>query len=68
MSGINNSDNHQINRGIELMLRRRKKETDSELDKKVFNFEKLFSFFQREFLIKIEILEKNSKTLGENQC
>lgn len=68
MSGINNSDNHQINRGIELMLRRRKKETNSELDKKVFNFEKLFSFFRREFLIKIEILEKNSKTLGEKQC
>jgi hypothetical protein len=58
MKEINNCNDQEINRGIELMLRRRKKEIQPELNKKMFDFEKLFSFFQREFLLKIELSEK----------
>ncbi len=47
MTSINNTDAPEINRGVELILRRRK------LEKKTFsfNFEKMVSFFNREVTI-----------------
>jgi len=49
MTSINNQNNPDINRGIELLLRRRKpkKKTFS------FHFEKMVSFFKREVTISL---------------
>ena len=53
---INNSERYSINRGFELMLRKKggeKKET--KLTLRTFNFEKVFSFLKREIYFKIEL-------------
>lgn len=62
---INNFENHGINRGVELMLRRRKEKDQLELNVKKFNFLKIFSFLKRDFTIKIELSVNKSKSLGE---
>lgn len=56
---INNFGNHGIDRGVELMLRRRKEKGQPKLDVEKFNFSKLFSFLKRDFEIKIELSVKN---------
>lgn len=53
---INNSENYGINRGFELMLRKKggeKKET--KLIPNIFNFENVFSFLNREIYFRIEL-------------
>ena len=55
MKTINNSENYDVNRGVELMLRKRGGEKHSGLKMKEFIFVKMFSFFQREIHFKIEL-------------
>jgi hypothetical protein len=55
MSSINKSGNHNINRGFELMLRRREKTVPEELQERKFRFGKVFSFFQREIRFSFEL-------------
>jgi hypothetical protein len=55
---INNFENHGVDRGVELMLRRRKEKDQPKLDVQKFNFFKLFSFLKRDFQIKIELSVK----------
>ena len=52
---INNSRDYDINRGTELMLRRRKVKNQPEKNVEKFNFLKVFSFLAREFSFKIEL-------------
>lgn len=53
---INNSENYSINRGFELMLRKKGGEKgETKLIPKTFNFEKVFSLFNREIFFKIEL-------------
>jgi len=52
---INNSENYSINRGFELMLRKKGEEkVETKLISKTFNFEKVFSLLKREMHLKIE--------------
>ncbi len=56
MSPINKFDDHDVNRGAELMLRRRKKNSIPEqLQERKFNFGRVFSFLQREIKFNIEL-------------
>jgi|Laugrespbdmm15dd_1035085.scaffolds.fasta_scaffold136731_2 hypothetical protein len=56
MSSINKFDDHDVNRGAELMLRRRKKNSIPEqLQERKFNFGRVFSFLQREIKFNIEL-------------
>jgi hypothetical protein len=56
MSFINKFDDYNINRGVELLLRRRKEE----LRLRKFNFEKVITFFKKELHIKIEFFVNKS--------
>jgi len=57
---INNNRDHDINRGVELILKRRREKENSKLKDKKINFEKIFSLFKREIKINfaISILKK----------
>jgi len=55
---LNKNEDHDINRGVELMLRGRGEKDQSELESKKFNFRKTFSLFEREIDFKIEFLIK----------
>lgn len=55
MSFINKFENHDMNRGTELMLRRREKPFSEELQKRKFNFDRVFSLFQREIRFNFEL-------------
>ena len=52
---INNNRDHDINRGVELILKRRREKENSKLKDKKINFEKIFSLFKREIKINFEI-------------
>ena len=52
---INNHRNYDINRGVELILKRRREKKESKLIKKNISFDKVFSLFNREIQIKFEI-------------
>jgi hypothetical protein len=55
-SKLNNSDNLQINRGFELMLRHNSKEEKSSKPKDYsFHFGKMLSLFDREINIKFSL-------------
>lgn len=58
---INTFENYGINRGTELMLRKKGGKKQPELKSKFFNFEKVFSLLNREIYLKIEfdIMKKN---------
>lgn len=59
MSTINNFDNYEMNRGVDLLIRnRRKKKVSPEVECKKFSFGKIFSFFGREFNFLIELSVK----------
>jgi len=47
-----------MNRGVELMLRRRREQNQPELESKKFNFGKTFSLFGREIDFRIKFLIK----------
>lgn len=52
MIRINTSDTSEINRGVELLLRRRREKTTSETkNNKSFGFSKVISLFKREIQI-----------------
>ncbi len=55
MSSINKNVDHDVNRGVELMLRRREKTVPEELSLQGFNFGKVFSLFQREIRFNFEL-------------
>lgn len=55
MSFINKFENHDMNRGVELMLRRREKTFSEELQKRKFIFDKVFSLFKREIRFNFEL-------------
>ncbi len=55
MSSINKNVDHDVNRGVELMLRRREKTVPEELSLQRFNFGKVFSLFQREIRFNFEL-------------
>lgn len=61
MGSINKDMNHDLNRGIELMLRRREKTKTKELQKGKFIINKVFSFFKREIKINFELSIRNKK-------
>lgn len=61
MGSINRDMNHDLNRGIELMLRRREKTKTKELQKGKFIINKVFSFFKREIKINFELSIRNKK-------
>ncbi len=53
---INNHRDHDINRGVELILKRRRREkNESKLVDKRISFDKVFSLFKREIQLKFEI-------------
>ena len=53
---LNNHRNYDVNRGVELVLKRRRREKEtSKLIKKIISFDKVFSLFKREIQIKFEI-------------
>jgi hypothetical protein len=56
MSSINKFDGYDINRGVELMLRGRDKNSIPEqLQERKFKFDRIFSFLQREIKFNIEL-------------
>lgn len=55
---INKNENHDMNRGVELMLRRRGGQDQPGIEFKKFNFGKSISFFGKEIYFKIEFLIK----------
>jgi hypothetical protein len=56
MSPINKFDGYDINRGVELMLRGRDKNSIPEqLQERKFKFDRIFSFLQREIKFNIEL-------------
>jgi len=61
MGSINRDMNHDLNRGIELMLRRREKTKTKELQKGKFIINQVFSFFKREIKINFELSIRNKK-------
>lgn len=61
MRSINNSENYDINRGVELMLRKKGGEKKSELTIKEFIFEKIFPFFKKEIKLRIELKVNKKK-------
>ena len=54
MGTINNSGRTNINRGVELILRKTGGTNQPELDSRQFSFGKMFSLFNREIHLKIE--------------
>jgi hypothetical protein len=69
MSFINNPERYDINRGVELMLRKSGGDKKTKLEMKKFNFEKVFSFFRKEIQLKIELKVINQNSISEkNQC
>jgi len=67
MATINNSNGNDINRGVELMLRKKRRENLEPKDEsKKFSFGKLFSLLKRDIHFKIEILVKNKNSLSED--
>lgn len=54
MSAINNFDDDEINRGIELMLRSRRGSNEPKDKSKNINLEKSFSIFKKSFSLRIE--------------
>lgn len=61
MDTINKNMNYDLNRGIELMLRRRGKTKIEELQKGKFIINKVFSFLKREIKINFEFSIRNKK-------
>jgi len=62
MTPINNFGSNDINRGVELMLRsKRRKDLDQKEEFKKFSFGKMFSLFKRDIHFKIEIFVKDKK-------
>jgi len=59
MSSINNFNNHGINRGVELILRRGVKKKGSNPEDKKIDFFKHFSFFRKEIYLKIQLYVKD---------
>ena len=61
MDSINKFERHDINRGVELMLRRREKRIPEELKERKFIFGRVFSFLKREirFNFELSIIKKN---------
>lgn len=55
MTSINKFESHGINRGVELMLRRRGKRIPEELKERKFVFGKVFSFLEREIRFNFEL-------------
>lgn len=57
---INSSRNYGIDRGIELMLRKKGGKKKTKLNSRFFNFDKVFSLFGREiyFQIRLDIMKK----------
>lgn len=57
---INNDKNYGINRGFELMLRKKGGKTKPELKSRTFSFDKVFSLFNREIYLefKLDIMKK----------
>ena len=55
MSSINKFDDYDINRGVELMLRRKKNSIPEQLQERKFIFGRVFSFLQREIKFNIEL-------------
>lgn len=69
MGNINNSENYDINRGVELMLRKKGGDKKPKLKMKEFNFEKVFSFFRREIHLRIELkVIKRNRISEKGQC
>ncbi len=60
MCPINNSNIPEINRGVELLLRKRREKKTSETKQKKFGFLKVISLFGREIKINfyISLIEK----------
>jgi hypothetical protein len=60
MCPINNSNTNEINRGIELMLRKGEGKKDSKITSKKFGFCKIISLLKREIQINfyISLIEK----------
>lgn len=60
MCPINNSDTSEINRGVELLLRKRGEKKTSETKQKKFGFSKVISLSKREIQINfyISLIEK----------
>ena len=55
MASINKFESHDINRGVELMLRRRGKHIPEELKERRFTFGRVFSFLKREIRFNFEL-------------
>ena len=55
MTSINKFESHGINRGVELMLRRRGKHIPEELKERRFTFGRVFSFLKREIRFNFEL-------------
>lgn len=57
---INSSRNYGIDRGIELMLRKKGGKKKTKSNSRFFNFDKVFSLFGREiyFQIRLDIMKK----------
>ena len=55
MDSINKFERHDINRGVELMLRRRGKRIPEELKERKFIFGRVFSFLKREIRFNFEL-------------
>ncbi len=67
METINNFDGNDINRGVELMLRsKRRKDLEPKDELKKFSFGKMFSLLKRDIHFKIEIKVKNKNNLSED--
>lgn len=60
MCPINNSDHPEINRGVELLLRKRREKESPKIKQKKFSFCKTISLLKREILIDLNfsIIEK----------
>jgi hypothetical protein len=67
MTTINNSNGNDINRGVELMLcKKRRENLEPKDESKKFSFGKLFSLLKRDIHFKIEIMVKNKDSLSED--
>jgi len=55
MDSINKFERHDINRGVELMLRRGEKRIPEELKERKFIFGRVFSFLKREIRFNFEL-------------
>jgi hypothetical protein len=67
MTSINNFDDNDINRGIELILRKKRREDlKPKNESQKFSFGKMFSLLKRDIHFKIEIKVKNKNNLSED--